>query len=235
MLDNDYLTTLGLGFVLGLRHALDTDHLVAVSTLLAQRPSWRSSGLIGFSWGLGHTLMLLCVGAVVLLFRLQIPEPMATAAEFGVGVMLVALGALLGVRLVRERWHVHGHDHDGMRHVHLHSHAVAPDHSHAHWWQESLRPLCVGMAHGLAGSAALLLVVLASSHSVVQGLVYISVFGVGSIFGMMLIGFVMSIPVLWSLSFGRRAFLAVQGLASLGSIGMGFLMMSRIGQGFPPL
>jgi hypothetical protein len=234
MLDSEYLTILGLGFVLGLRHALDSDHLVAVSTVLAQRPSWRASGLVGFSWGIGHTLMLLSVGSAVLLFRLQIPEPMAAAAEFGVGVMLVVLGALLGFRLLRERWHVHGHDHGGTRHVHLHSHAVAPDHGHAHWWHESLRPLCVGMAHGLAGSAALLLVVLASSHSVIQGLGYIAAFGAGSILGMVLVGFAMSVPVMWSLSFGRPAFLAIQGLASLGSIAMGLHMMIRIGMGGPP-
>lgn len=234
MLDSEYLTVLGLGFVLGLRHALDGDHLVAVSTVLAQRPSWRASGLVGFSWGIGHTLVLLSVGFAVLFFRLPIPEPMAVAAEFGVGVMLVTLGVLLGFRLLRERWHVHGHDHDGTRHVHFHSHAAAPDHGHAHWWHESFRPLCVGMAHGLAGSAALLLVVLASSDSVLQGLGYIAAFGAGSILGMVLVGLALGAPVIWSLSFGRSAFLAIQGLASLGSIVMGLHMMIRIGMGDPP-
>jgi hypothetical protein len=234
MLDTEYLTVLSLGFVLGLRHALDTDHIAAVSTMLAQRPSWRASSLIGFSWGVGHTLVLLCVGAAVLLLRVQIPEPVATGAEFIVGVILVVLGVTLGVRLLRERWHVHGHDHDGTHHVHLHSHAIDPDHGHRHWWYESIRPLCVGMAHGLAGSAALLLVVLASSHSVLQGLGYIAVFGLGSILGMMLIGLALSIPVVWSLSLGRPVFLAVQSLASLGSILLGLSMMIRIAMGDQP-
>ena len=80
MLDTEFLTILGLGFVLGLRHALDTDHLAAVSTVLAQRPSLRASGMIGFSWWLGHTVVLLLVGAVVLVFRMPIPEPVALAA-----------------------------------------------------------------------------------------------------------------------------------------------------------
>src|SRR5438477_4168583 len=85
MLDTEFLTILGLGLVLGLRHALDTDHLAAVSTVLAQRPSLRASGMIGFSWGLGHTVVLLLVGAVLLVLRVPIAEPFAMAAEFGVG------------------------------------------------------------------------------------------------------------------------------------------------------
>ena len=179
MLDTEFLTIVGLGFVLGLRHALDTDHLAAVSTVLAQRPSFRASGMIGFSWGLGHTAILLLVGAVVLVFRVPVPEPIALAAEFGVGAMLVFLGCMLGLRLVRERWHVHRHEHDGTQHLHLHSHALADDHGHGHWWHDSVRPFCIGMAHGLAGSAALLLIVLSSARSVSEGLIYIAVFGAG--------------------------------------------------------
>ena len=158
-------------------------HVAAVSTVLAQRPSLRASGMIGFSWGLGHTVVLLLVGAVVLVLRVPIPEPFALAAEFGVGAMLVLLGGMLGVRLVRERWHVHTHDHGGAKHVHLHSHALVEDHWHVHWW---LTPstVCIGIAHGLAGSAALLCDVLSAARSVVEGLTYLAVFGVGSIMGM---------------------------------------------------
>jgi ABC-type nickel/cobalt efflux system permease component RcnA len=231
MLDIEFLTILGLGFVLGLRHALDSDHLAAVSTVLAQRPSLRASGMIGFSWGLGHTVVLLLVGAVVLVFRMPIPEPVAEAAEFGVGAMLVLLGGMLGMRLLRERWHVHTHDHDGAPHVHLHSHALVEDHGHGHWWRDSVRPFCIGMAHGLAGSAALLLIVLSSARSVSEGLIYIAVFGVGSILGMMLVGMVVSLPLLWSLNFSRPLFLAVQGLASLGSVAVGLALMFQIAFG----
>src|SRR5678815_1802803 len=188
MLDTEFLTILGLGLVLGLRHALDTDHLAAVSTVLAQRPSLRASGLIGLSWGLGHTVVLLLIGAIVLVLQVQIPEPFALAAEFAVGLMLVLLGGMFGMRLVRERWHLHTHDHDGEEHIHLHSHALAENHRHGHWWHDSVRPFCIGMAHGLAGSAALLLIVLSSAQSISEGLVYIAVFGLGSIIGMMLVG-----------------------------------------------
>src|SRR4026207_505837 len=128
MLDTEFLTILGLGLVLGLRHALDTDHLAAVSTVVAQRPSLRASGVVGVGGGLGHAVVLLLVGTAVLMLRVSIPDPFALAAEFGVGAMLVFLGGILGVRLVRERWHVHAHDHDGERHLHLHSHVLAEDH-----------------------------------------------------------------------------------------------------------
>jgi high-affinity nickel permease len=231
MLDTEFLTILGLGLVLGLRHALDTDHLAAVSTMLAQRPSLRASGMIGLSWGLGHTVVLLLAGAVVLVLRVSIPEPMALAAEFAVGMMLVFLGGMLAIRLVRERWHVHAHDHDGAQHMHLHSHALVEEHGHGHWWRDSIRPFCIGMAHGLAGSAALLLLVLSSARSVSEGLMYIAVFGFGSIVGMVLVGMVVSLPVLWSLNLGRPVFLALQGLASLGSVVVGFTMMYQIAFG----
>jgi sulfite exporter TauE/SafE len=168
---------------------------------------------------------------MVLVLQVQIPEPFALAAEFGVGAMLVLLGGMLGMRLVRERWHLHTHDHDGEQHVHLHSHALAENHRHGHWWRDSVRPFCIGMAHGLAGSAALLLIVLSSAQSVSEGLTYIAVFGLGSIMGMMLVGIAVSLPVLWSLSLGRPVFLAVQGLASLGSVAVGLMMMFHIAMG----
>ena len=233
MVESSYVTILMLGFVLGLRHALDTDHIAAVATVLAQRPSWRASSLVGLSWGLGHTVVLLLVGALVLVLRVPIPEPIAMAAEFAVGVMLVVLGGLLGIKLVKEQWHMHQHDHDGAKHVHLHSHTQSPGHGHSHWWRESVRPLCIGMAHGLAGSAALLLLVVASAHSVMEGLVYITVFGCGSILGMMLIGLVLSFPVVWSLRLGQPVFLAVQGVASLGSVGLGLSIIYRVLMGEP--
>ncbi len=231
MTEPSFLTLLSLGFVLGLRHALDTDHIAAVSTVLAQRPSMRASGVIGLSWGLGHTLVLLLVGAAVLLLRIQIPESVANAAEFAVGAMLVVLGTVLARKLLKERWHVHTHEHDGERHLHLHSHQVVPDHRHLHWLRDSLQPLCIGMAHGLAGSAAVLLVVLSTAKTVAAGLLYIAVFGIGSIVGMMLIGLAIAVPVVWSLSIGRQMFLAAQGLASVGSIGLGLSIMLRIALG----
>ena len=178
--------------------------------------------------------MLLCVGAAVLVLRWSIPDSVARGAEFAVGIMLLVLGGSLGMRVLRERWHIHSHDHDGKRHTHLHTHAIVPTHGHSHWWRESVKPLFIGMAHGLAGSAALVLVVASSSHTLLQGLGYIAVFGVGSIIGMMLIGLGLSVPMVWSLSAGQPVVLAVQALASLGSIGMGLSMLIRIALGEHP-
>ncbi|ULA67498.1 MAG: Nickel transporter UreH [Nitrospira sp.] len=231
MFDPHTLTILSLGFVLGLRHALDADHLAALSTVLAERPTVQASTAIGFFWGLGHTLMLLCVGTLLLTLNLTISESVANMFEFAVGGMLVALGLSLARRMYREQWHLHTHEHDGQPHVHLHSHHVQADHRHGHWYQGSLRPLGIGMAHGLAGSAALMLVVLSTVTGIGQGIGYIVVFGIGSILGMVGVGVVLSLPVMYSLTVGPRAYWMVQGLACLVSIGLGVLMMVRIGLG----
>jgi len=231
MPDAQVITVLSLGFVLGARHALDADHVVAVSTILSRRPDLRASGFIGFCWGFGHTAVLLLVGLVVITLKITIPEPLAQIFEFGVGLMLVMLGAALAMTIVREGWHLHAHEHDGERHLHLHSHQRRSDHAHGHWLRRSLQPLFVGMVHGLAGSAALMLMVLSTVSTLWEGVAYILVFGVGSILGMMLLGLVISLPLVFSASFGRRAQMTMQGLASLGSIGLGLAMMSRIGLG----
>lgn len=231
MFEPHTLTILSLGFVLGLRHALDADHLAALSTVLAERPTVQASTAIGFFWGLGHTLMLLCVGTLLLALNLTIPESMANMFEFAVGVMLVALGLSLARRIYKEQWHLHTHEHEGRSHVHLHSHHVQRDHAHGHWYQGSLRPLLIGMAHGLAGSAALMLVVLSTVTGIGQGIGYIVVFGVGSILGMVGVGAILSLPVVYSVTVGPRAYWMMQGLACLASISLGVLMMIRIGLG----
>ena len=231
MFEPHTLTILSLGFVLGLRHALDADHLAALSTVLAERPTVQASTAIGFFWGLGHTLMLLCVGTLLLALNLTIPESMANMFEFAVGAMLVALGLSLARRIYKEQWHLHTHEHEGRPHVHLHSHHVQRDHAHGHWYQGSLRPLLIGMAHGLAGSAALMLVVLSTVTGIGQGIGYIVVFGVGSILGMVGVGAILSLPVVYSVTVGPRAYWMMQGLACLASISLGVLMMIRIGLG----
>jgi high-affinity nickel permease len=228
MSDPSYATILGIGFLLGLRHALDTDHLAAVSTVLAERPSLLASGAVGLWWGIGHTLTLLLIGSIVLAWGLQIPAEFEFIAESGVGILLIVLGGMLALKLYRERWHVHSHHHDGQSHVHLHSHQQANDHRHRHWMTESIRPLCIGMAHGLAGSAALMLMILTTTTGVASGLLSIFIFGLGSIAGMMVIGMTISIPVIWSRSISRRLFVGVQGFASLASVLVGVWMLVKL-------
>lgn len=228
MSDASYLTILGFGFLLGLRHALDADHLAAVSTVLAERPSLRASSAVGLWWGIGHTLTLLIVGSIVLAWGLRIPERFELIAEFGVGVLLIALGLALAFKLYRERWHVHRHDHDGEAHAHFHSHQQQDDHRHRHWMADSVRPLCIGMAHGLAGSAALMLIILATTQELWRGLLSIAVFGAGSIVGMMAIGLTISLPIVCSLTLSRRLFMGLQGFVSVASVSVGVWMLVKL-------
>ena len=172
---------LALGFVLGLRHAIEADHLAAISTIVTERRSLLSSSLVGALWGLGHTLALLIAGVGVLLLRYQMTDRMAHALELCVGIMLVLLGANVLRTLVRR----------GASHTHDHT-AVAP-HSHADVWLVA-RPLLVGMVHGLAGSAPLLLLTLTVMSSPLAAFSYIAVFGVGSIMGMTIMSVLVGVP-----------------------------------------
>lgn len=227
--ETELLTLLGVGFLLGLRHALDTDHLAAVSTVLAERPSFLASGAVGLWWGIGHTMTLLLVGSIVLAWGIRIPAEFELIAESGVAVLLLVLGGTLAAKLYRERWHVHSHYHqDGAPHVHFHSHQRQEDHRHRHWMVESVRPLCIGMVHGLAGSAALMLMILASTKEVGAGLLSILIFGVGSIVGMMLIGLTISVPIMYSRAINQRVFVATQGIASCASISVGVWMLVKL-------
>jgi hypothetical protein len=234
MSEFEFLSLLAVGFLLGARHALDADHVAAVSTLVSRHPSLRTSGLIGLCWGVGHTAVLLIVGAMVLVLKVAIPDAVALTLEFGIGALLVWLGVSLAVALFQQGWHLHPHQHDGAVHLHLHSHArsrsaLKTDHEHPHWLAISVRPILVGMAHGLAGSATLMLVILSAVSSLWRGLLYIMVFGVGSILGMMALGLLISLPLVLSAAWSERAHIMVQGLASAGSIVLGVTMMVRIG------
>lgn len=185
------LTTLGLGFVLGLKHAFDSDHLIAVSTIVTrERSVWRSLW-VGLSWGVGHTLTLLLVGLAVLSLKTQIPPPIEQSLECLVGVVLIGLGLATLYDYWRKKVHAHSHIHDDAIHLHFHAHADSLDHQHVHIPPLGFKPLLLGMVHGLAGSAALMLVVLATIPSLALGLGYIAIFGGGSILGMGLMSLLM--------------------------------------------
>ena len=185
------LATLGLGFVLGLKHAFDSDHLIAVSTIVTRERSPWHSLWIGLFWGLGHTLTLLLVGLVVLGMKQQVPASLEMSLECLVGVMLVGLGLTTLTAWWRRRVHVHSHQHDGAAHTHFHAHVDDAGHSHSHRLRLGVKPLVVGMVHGLAGSAALMLIILAAIPSPTLGLAYIGIFGTGSVLGMGLVSVLM--------------------------------------------
>jgi len=186
------LTTLALGLLLGMEHALDADHVVAVSTMVSQHRSLRRASMVGIVWGLGHTTTLFLVGLVVILFKVRIPERLSLSMEFAVGLVLVTLGASIIKGYLGGRVHAHAHRHGGE--IHLHSHAADEGHDHEHPLPQHRQSLLVGMIHGLAGSAALMLLVLATIRTPALGLLYILVFGAGSILGMLGISTLLGLP-----------------------------------------
>ncbi len=182
------------GFVIGLRHALDADHLAAVSAIVSDRKSIFSSSIVGGLWGVGHTISLLIVGAVVIVHKVSISETVETYLETAVGVMLVILGLnVLRKLLFAEKVHTHEHAHNGHAHSHIHIHAEADSRSLHHAF--SPRSIVVGMVHGLAGSAGLMLLVLPTISSPVLALLFILIFGIGSIGGMIVMSFLMGLPL----------------------------------------
>jgi ABC-type nickel/cobalt efflux system permease component RcnA len=206
------LALLGLGLIFGLKHATEVDHVVAVSTIVSEhRNVWRSA-LVGGLWGVGHTVSLFIVGVLVLVFRVAIPPGVAVWLEFGVALMIIVLGMLALLRVLRKRpdVHLHRHSHDGQSHVHIHFHEHGTEHdtqaasrqkvrprpaSHSHAIsQVGLKPLLVGAMHGLAGSAALTLLVLTQIRSVSLGLLYLALFGFGSTAGMLLMSGLIGLP-----------------------------------------
>jgi ABC-type nickel/cobalt efflux system permease component RcnA len=193
---------LALGFFLGMRHALDADHLAAVATLATRSRTFGHAVLQGVAWGTGHTLTLMLFGGAVLVLGLALPERAVQALELAVGVMLVALGSDVLYRLWRERVHFHAHRHaDGVGHFHAHSHRGeraphdAARHEHRHLRGFPGRALLVGMVHGMAGSAALILLSLETLRSPGLGLAYIAIFGLGSILGMAALSAAIAVPL----------------------------------------
>jgi high-affinity nickel permease len=224
-------TTLLLGFVLGLRHALDGDHLAAVSTFVSEEKSVWKSSLIGAYWGMGHTAALLVFGMAIATFRLAVPASLSQFLEFAVGCMLVILGINVIRKLIKgQAIHIHTHAHDGTTHSHLHVHVASNEHAHKHHvLRVGGRPFVVGVVHGLAGTAALMLLVVSAIPSALLALGYILIFGIGSIGGMMIMSTLMSVPL--ALAAGRIATVdrLIRLAAGLFSLGFGIFLAWDVG------
>jgi hypothetical protein len=218
---------LGLGFLLGMQHALEADHIAAVSSIAARRSEIADIVKHGLTWGLGHTLTLFVFAGAAILLGHAIPEHLSRPLETAVGIMLVGLGAHVWWRLWRDRVHFHRHQHDdGTVHLHAHSHAgeklphARAPHAHAHGFR--WRTLLVGLMHGVAGSAALLVLTVTQAPSAAAGLGYIALFGIGSMIGMGLLSTVIAVPIAISarwLTFANRGLQAAVGLVTI-AIGM---------------
>jgi len=212
-----------------MRHALEADHLAAVATLSTQARGRLGTILRGAAWGLGHTTALLLVGGACLVLGATISPSQSRWFERAVGLMLVVLGVNVLIRIRSLHLHVHAHQ-DGVVHLHAHHHATEEAHDpahhrHAHASGLHFRAMAVGMVHGLAGSAALLLLAASAIQSRWLGLAYIGVFGVGSIIGMTLLSAVISVPLQFSAKRLARAYTAVEVIVSLGTIALGASMM----------
>lgn len=238
-LQSGALAALALGFLLGLKHATDADHVVAVSTIATEyRNAWRGIW-VGGSWGLGHTTPLLVLGVIILIFKsvvLDRYETVAPVFEFGVGIMLVLLGAQVFWNLKRGRLHVHRHEHDDDPHLHIHGSHGSTDGTDAqkeHGFFNPGKPFFraksyfIGVVHGLAGSAAVMLVLLPTISSFWAGIGYIILFGVGTIVSMGIITVLLGIPFSISGSFDKVNGM-VAGVAGVASLIFGVGLMSDI-------
>jgi ABC-type nickel/cobalt efflux system permease component RcnA len=191
---------LGFGFLLGLKHALDADHLVAVSTIVSERTSPWSAAFVGGMWGVGHTASLLVAGVAIVLLRPQLPDILAPVLELAVAAMILGLGFNLLYRIIRHggaEIHLHAHTHGPVSHCHPHLHYTdrhGEQSGNHHWTRTARKPFLVGMVHGLAGSATLVLLVLAEVRSPLIGLLYLLVFGIGSIGGMLVMSTLFALP-----------------------------------------
>lgn len=197
------LAVLSIGLIFGLKHAMEVDHVVAVSTIVSQHKNVFHSALVGALWGAGHTVSLLVIAAIVLTLRIAIPETVSGWLEFGVALMIIGLGLSALWRALRKSGevHVHQHSHDGLSHTHVHFHETETRHqpaAHAHHSHVVSRigwkPVVIGMVHGLAGSGALTLLVLTQVSSSFVGFLYVATFGLGSIVGMLLMSGIIGLP-----------------------------------------
>jgi high-affinity nickel permease len=217
---------LGLGFLLGMQHALEADHIAAVSSIAARRTDVGDIVKHGLTWGLGHTLTLFIFAGVAILLGRAIPEHVARPIETAVGIMLVGLGAHVLWRLWRDRVHFHKHSHgDGTVHIHAHSHAsetvahARAPHAHGHGFR--WRTLLVGLMHGMAGSAALLVLAATQASSPAIGLGYVALFGIGSMIGMGALSSVIAVPLAVSARWLTWANRSLQGAVGVVTIAIG--------------
>lgn len=272
---SELLALLAFGFVLGMRHATDPDHVVAVTTLVTREGRIARAMRLGIAWGIGHTITVMIVGGAIVLFRLTVPPRLGLSLEFAVGLMLIALGvvaltarrgetrhpttlratfrpvasqplpgALLAVHAhAPATRHVHVHAHGDYVHTHVHGHG-ADGHGHADeatpqarldgalggWRAYGLvRPLVVGVIHGLAGSAALALLVLTSIGDPLSGLAFLAVFGAGTVIGMMVVTALLAVPLELSARRLPSLHVALQVGAALLSVAYGLYLTWEIG------
>lgn len=250
------LSIIAVGFFLGMRHATDPDHVIAVTTMVSRQRDIKRAALTGLFWGVGHTLTILVVGAAIILLGFVIPARLGLSMELSVGLMLVVLGLMNLASFLRSASEasVEAHDGSAVAHSHPHIHGdYIHSHPHAHGPEvhphrpdqtplayldrmlgriglyQHLRPLIVGVVHGLAGSAAVALLVLAAIKNPRWAIAYLLVFGVGTIAGMMLITVALVFPFAYTANDSAWMNRNLRMASGLVSLGLGIFVVYQIG------
>lgn len=225
---------LALGFAIGMQHALEADHVAAVSSLVSGDRNVRHMALHGAVWGVGHSLILMIIGGAAVLLGLSLEPAFSNWLELCVGLMLILLGSHVLYRMWRDRVHFHSHRHaDGSTHFHAHSHKgewvahTQSGHHHEHPDKSWIRPLIVGMMHGLAGTAAVVVLTAAAQTSPAVGLAYIGVFGIGSIVGMAAVTTLIALPISMTAATLTRTNRTLQAFIGTATIAVGGAVVLR--------
>lgn len=197
------LALCGVGVLLGFRHAFEPDHLAAVSTLATRQGSLLEACRLGFAWAVGHTASVATVVLVIMAGGLHLPQRLWPAVDLLVALLLIVLGGSVLLRYARGRWHLHMHTHGAGPHLHLHSHAHGPAHAHRHPRGDARRSFGFGLLHGLAGGAAILVLLVAAAPTRAAQLAYFLAFAAGTMVGMLLVSF--SLAGIVRLASGRGA------------------------------
>jgi len=229
-MDASLIAALGLGFLLGLRHAMEADHLAAMSTFVSRDRTLLRSCLRGTFWGIGHTTALLAAGVAVIAFKLRIPPQFERGVETCIALVLILLGGHVLLRAIGAlSLHSHEHVHDGVPHRHVHVHVGSGTvHDHVHLFADARKPLLLGLLHGLGGGGALVLVVLTTLPSPAAAFLYILVFGLGSTAGMLVLSGLMGLPFALLAGGSGRAATLLQLAVGAGSTLIGVVMLASV-------
>jgi len=218
--------------LLGVRHAFEPDHLAAVSTLATRQGRLLDACRLGVAWAVGHTASVGVVVAAILVFGFRLPARLWPAADLLVAFLLLGLGVSVMLRYARGRWHLHVHAHDEGPHLHLHSHAEGAAHTHVHPRGDARRSLSFGLLHGLAGSAAILVLLVSAAPTRTAQLTYFGAFAIGTMIGMLAVSLSLGVIVRLASERGSRWATLLHLGSAVTSVAVGLALAARVVAGF---